>query len=64
MTKKHFIKLAAVLKAHRNAIDKLKPFDYQDEIAWAEDSLVSKIADMCEEMNPKFDRKKFIAATK
>ena len=51
MTKKHFIKLAHVLAQNKSSI-------HEDSY----DSLVSDIADFCEEENKNFNRKMFIIA--
>ena len=55
MTKKHFIRLAAVLNKYLiNELNSPGQGDFHD--------LVSDIADFCEEQNENFDRTRFFKA--
>ena len=55
MTKKHFIKLAAVLNKYLiNELNNPGGGDFHD--------LVTDIADFCAEQNPNFDRDRFFKA--
>jgi hypothetical protein len=56
MTRKHFERIAQILKDHRYAIAEAAsaPTHY--------DNLVSELADLCGEMNERFDRDRFFKA--
>jgi len=56
MTKKHFVALANMLNDY---LDNQGDFGIEETKF---DILVAKIANLCEEQNPKFDRKKFYVA--
>lgn len=57
MTKKHFIRLARLLREHADTTA-----DPTQAVDIAVRDLIDGVADMCAETNPAFDRRRFIEA--
>lgn len=65
MSKKHFIQLAAALRASRPTTNKphfadLTPCESMNLAGWR--MTVRSVADVCAQTNPRFDRARFLAA--
>ena len=59
MTKKHFKALSAALNGAKPVGN---PIETQDVLLSYWEDLVARIANVCREINPRFDREKFYAA--
>ena len=58
MTKRHFEKLAKIIKEAKELIDE----QGNSECDFALDVMTNKITEFCKEMNPRFDKKRFLKA--